>query len=1215
MGKPILNKTSGIPIKNRGIRWKESYGDKSAYLKEQFEKQVGPGSYFRWEGHDSTSGEDYYVVVTPGYSKKRGFHFFAGLRKIPAENGSSGKKFNSQMEALSYAMETWRVPKPETKPHKAYVDKDLKGKPIVMENVHASTEPTIIRISSEDKTTTFIDASKIEKQAMTFEISGITGHRFQWKGKKEIARRCRTAAMMRLIMKKGAAWHVEIDDEALIDVDNQGRGKFLHQASGEELKHLMPFLATCQNPLEESFNSNVHEKGVSKIIRLCKTDRETGDVTFKDALNPTGPNVKKFSDACGIRTTVTFGRIKKPEFLAKIQGMANLTSRLPGIATQNIKILEIADPPEGKRGGNCSAQLEIPVDLFAQVKEALAGTATIKKMPFTSEDTVSIFNFLEKKGQLATPEGIAKMMNIPILERITTKGGQAIVYDEMGWPLGIRVRRIKDSGISDDNNEEDIEGEIADEELEDSGLELGSGELVTGKESFSEGGADEDVQYEFADGVIAPLLAKAGGDLTALREAFVRGRFQDGTPLELTSKMFIDSRTAAHLRCNVRSEIPRVDRMGIPQLVGGKVQYEFADLVPPHDVNAATFGEGENRKYRARTFDLATKKQVATDLPEGIERTQKFTGIPTITPNCKQYVLIQTPEGEKTHEIDVGEWKVHDVKSKGKFNPGLLYVPMSKIAERSPMKTDLKKQATGHERKGFFLGDKEIWGKMTCKKEGQKETRRAKRGVPKIAEVDKYVVVLRLKDGTLLEVPPRNAGPAAWENTRAAQEIKSGVNVIGYYTLSQRQHKESALITAKPPENGFIEQEQLEMRGGLLVPKVGPDGQPLPPLRIPAAKCIYAADATGKKTPTNFEDNSTPRDLLMARLEIGGNRPFTPVTTRHLWIMDDLYQAFLGKKESIKTGQPFGGRTWTEADLSPAERTLMKFKDKSEEIPEDLLVEIAGISPDNTDDFDDEEVTTYGIWALSGNAQVQAEDWASDAEFGTPYKADEFMQAMQRAEKYAGVQMEVRTKNEHVKLSGMTGPITTGLEYYRTPMGIPTEPEAAVPGEVPPEVPAEAVPEEVAPEAEEAVPSEVPLEETAPVAPVPAVSTQPGRDVPQMEPTLAPAAVAVEEPPPQPMRPVPPKRPLPDDDDEFVNANSAIERLVRLANRLDDQGRIAEADAVDRLINITLAKIKKEKGGYSVKSEKGKNLGGPYKSKEKAKERIRQVEYFKNKGK
>jgi hypothetical protein len=43
--------------------------------------------------------------------------------------------------------------------------------------------------------------------------------------------------------------------------------------------------------------------------------------------------------------------------------------------------------------------------------------------------------------------------------------------------------------------------------------------------------------------------------------------------------------------------------------------------------------------------------------------------------------------------------------------------------------------------------------------------------------------------------------------------------------------------------------------------------------------------------------------------------------------------------------------------------------------------------------------------------------------------------------------------------------------------------------------------------------------------------------------------------------------------------------------------------------------IRKVKSGYKVMSEKGKNLGGPYKTREEAAKRLRQVEYFKhNKG-
>jgi hypothetical protein len=61
------------------------------------------------------------------------------------------------------------------------------------------------------------------------------------------------------------------------------------------------------------------------------------------------------------------------------------------------------------------------------------------------------------------------------------------------------------------------------------------------------------------------------------------------------------------------------------------------------------------------------------------------------------------------------------------------------------------------------------------------------------------------------------------------------------------------------------------------------------------------------------------------------------------------------------------------------------------------------------------------------------------------------------------------------------------------------------------------------------------------------------------------------------------------------------------ANRID-------AVTVTRIIAGWRASIviKKVKEGYKVTSEKGKNLGGPYKTREEAAKRLRQVEYFKH---
>ena len=40
--------------------------------------------------------------------------------------------------------------------------------------------------------------------------------------------------------------------------------------------------------------------------------------------------------------------------------------------------------------------------------------------------------------------------------------------------------------------------------------------------------------------------------------------------------------------------------------------------------------------------------------------------------------------------------------------------------------------------------------------------------------------------------------------------------------------------------------------------------------------------------------------------------------------------------------------------------------------------------------------------------------------------------------------------------------------------------------------------------------------------------------------------------------------------------------------------------------------IRKGKEGYKVLSEKGKNLGGPYRTRAEAERRLRQVEFFKH---
>ncbi len=104
-------------IKERGIKWEEHYGKKSVDVKKHFDKHL-PGSYFRWEGFDHTTGHPYYVVVGPAMSERFGKSFFAGVKKMPKDPkkkaySPSGKYFPALRAAISHASEMWGIRMPK----------------------------------------------------------------------------------------------------------------------------------------------------------------------------------------------------------------------------------------------------------------------------------------------------------------------------------------------------------------------------------------------------------------------------------------------------------------------------------------------------------------------------------------------------------------------------------------------------------------------------------------------------------------------------------------------------------------------------------------------------------------------------------------------------------------------------------------------------------------------------------------------------------------------------------------------------------------------------------------------------------------------------------------------------------------------------------------------------------------------------------------------
>jgi hypothetical protein len=116
-------------LAEKNIEWKEAYTEKTAFLKNQFEEVVGPGSYFRFEGKDIETGFGYYCIIGPAKIKKPIAKFFAGVRKLPATYSAGGKYFDSLDGAANYARETWGIHIPKAlKPYTSRALYDIANK-------------------------------------------------------------------------------------------------------------------------------------------------------------------------------------------------------------------------------------------------------------------------------------------------------------------------------------------------------------------------------------------------------------------------------------------------------------------------------------------------------------------------------------------------------------------------------------------------------------------------------------------------------------------------------------------------------------------------------------------------------------------------------------------------------------------------------------------------------------------------------------------------------------------------------------------------------------------------------------------------------------------------------------------------------------------------------------------------------------------------------
>ena len=121
-----IKKLARRKLADKSVSWEEIYTPDTAYFKAMYDDILGEGSYFRFEGKDSETGDWHMVVVAPAKMHDPESQFFAGQRKLPSTYSASGEYFSDLKQALNHADNNWGVSFPSDA-NLALSSKDLKG--------------------------------------------------------------------------------------------------------------------------------------------------------------------------------------------------------------------------------------------------------------------------------------------------------------------------------------------------------------------------------------------------------------------------------------------------------------------------------------------------------------------------------------------------------------------------------------------------------------------------------------------------------------------------------------------------------------------------------------------------------------------------------------------------------------------------------------------------------------------------------------------------------------------------------------------------------------------------------------------------------------------------------------------------------------------------------------------------------------------------------
>jgi hypothetical protein len=379
--------------------------------------------------------------------------------------------------------------------------------------------------------------------------------------------------------------------------------------------------------------------------------------------------------------------------------------------------------------------------------------------------------------------------------------------------------------------------------------------------------------------------------------------------------------------------------------------------------------------------------------------------------------------------------------------------------------------------------------------------------------------------------------PSDLDERAAAQELVYGPGgeVIGYYGCVQRQYANKPWSTSAPTENSPIEipVHQQDSNGNLI--------QTNEMFRLTQDDAYKDSDADGLMI------TSLPKAVKFLQSKYGlSDQAFGPipeVDDRDLQTIDEKVKTALTKIEAVRAGR------LNESALEPWEQLLGKFP-KGNVVPPDFFGALVE-AQDDPASWEPKTGPIYGIFDSSVNSFVEGE------EFATPEKAESFKTFLASHPQFEGKPLDVRVLHENVPLTAAfrerlaedpNAQFVSNKDAYEG-----YEELADETGET----------EDVVPEIEPAAPS--PVEESVPAENQLQVSDSQYADDLIDDSPLAPAT---------PM-PVPPKKPVPVMPPTSDVEASTLSRLVRLADKLDDEGKVEESQAVDRLIATISKKLGK----------------------------------------